>query len=171
MIADFGIQLPKLSPRPSFEIRIARSLKMHKYPAFCNPHAAIDRRGFTLIEILILIVMAGILLAAIVVPFTTGIRASTKPEMVATAMYLAHQRVEDLMKYNYCNAALNPTALTGYANIAGFSGYQWEWSIYYVNTNLANPGLVTDTGYKMIRVLVTDPMLSTYEVDSVVTRF
>jgi len=142
-----------------------------KYSALLNPHPAIDKKGFTLIEAIVLIVLAGILLAAIVVPFTTGIRASNKPEMVATAMYLAHQKMEELMKYNYCNAALHTTALNGYANIPGFLGYQWEWSIYYVNTTLANPSLVTDTGYKMIRVLVTDPTLSTYEVDSVVTRF
>ena len=80
-------------------------------------------KGFTLIEIIIFIVLAGIIIPVIVVPFVAGIRMSNKPEMVTTAMYLAHQKMEEFMKYNYCNAALNPTALTAYANIAGFSGY------------------------------------------------
>jgi type II secretory pathway pseudopilin PulG len=128
-------------------------------------------KGFTLIEIIVLIVMAGILLPAIIVPFATGIKGSGKPEMVTTAMYLAHQRMEELMKYNYCNAALTPTALTSYAGITGFSGYQWQWSIYYVDNNFQNQDLVTDRGYKMILVRVSDPMLSIYEIYSVVTRW
>ena len=48
--------------------------------------------------------MAGILLPAIVVPFATGVRGSGKPEMVTTAMYLAHQKMEELMKFDYSNA-------------------------------------------------------------------
>ena len=128
-------------------------------------------KGFTLIEILVLVVLAAIIIPAIVVPFATGIRESGKPEMVTTAMYLAHQKMEEFMKYNYCNAALNPTALTAYAGIAGFSGYQWQWSIYYVDSNFQNQDLVTDRGYKMILVRVSDPMLSIYEIYSVVTRW
>ncbi len=49
-----------------------------------------DKKGFTLIEIIILIVMAGILLPAIIVPFVTGVRGSGKPELVTTAMYRRH---------------------------------------------------------------------------------
>jgi len=128
-------------------------------------------KGFTLIEIIVLIVMAGILLPAIIVPFATGIKESGKPEMVTTAMYLAHQKMEEFTKYNYCNAALNPTALTSYAAITGFSGYQWQWSIYYVDSNFQNQDLVTDRGYKRILVRVSDPMLSIYEIYSVVTRW
>jgi len=130
-----------------------------------------NKKGFTLIEIIVLIVMAGIIIPVIVVPFATGIRGSGKPEMVTTAMYLAHQKMEEFMKYNYCNAALNPTALTAYANIAGFSGYQWQWSIYYVDNNFQNQDLVTDRGYKTILVRVSDPMLSVYTIYSVVTRW
>jgi hypothetical protein len=91
--------------------------------------------------------------------------------MVTTAMYLAHQKMEEFMKYNYCNAALNPTALTSYAGIPGFSGYEWQWSIYYVDSNFQNQDLVTDRGYKRILVRVRDSMLSIYEIYSVVTRW
>ena len=130
-----------------------------------------NKRGFTLIEIIILIVMAGVFISAIVVPFTSGIRQSNQPEMVATAMYLAHQKMEEFMKYNYCNAALNPVALTGLASITGFATYRWEWSIYYVDNNFQNQDLVTDRGYKLIYVHVRDPMNNDYTLYSVVTRF
>jgi len=129
-----------------------------------------NKKGFTLIEILILIVMAGILLPAIIVPFVTGVKGSGKPEMATTAMYLAHQQMEEFMKYNYCNAALTPTALTAYA-AAPISGYTWQWSIYYVDSDFLTPDLVTDRGYKRIIVRVRDPMNDTYEIYSVVTRW
>lgn len=130
----------------------------------------VGNKGFTLIEIIILIVMAGILLPAIIVPFVSGVRGSGKPEIVTTAMYLAHQRMEELMKYDYTNAALNPTALTAYAP-APIAGYDWQWEIMYVDNNFANPDLVTNRGYKRILVRLRDPQTDTYQIYSVVTHF
>ena len=127
-----------------------------------------NRRGFTLIEIIVLIVMAGILIPAIVVPFATGIRGSGKPEMVTTAMYLAHQKMEELMKFNYDRAPdLTPGTYTMPA--PPIAGYTWQWVISYVNNNFAASG--SDVGYKLIQVAVTDPQGSTYTVYSVVTNF
>jgi type II secretory pathway pseudopilin PulG len=145
------------------------------YSAFRNPHSAIGNKGFTLIEIIVMIVMAGILLPVIVVPFVTGIRGSGKPEMVTTAMYLGHQRMEELMKFDYGRAPeLNPTDLAACPN-APPTGYQWQYEIYYVDNNFNVVGdgkLATNNrGYKRIRVLVTDPDSTTYNVYSVVTDF
>jgi len=125
-------------------------------------------KGFTLIEIIVLIVMAGVLLPAIIVPFVTGVRGSGKPEVVATAMYLAHQKMEELTKFDYSRAPeLNPGTYTLPA--PPISGYTWQWVISYVDNNFNASG--SDVGYKMIRVSVTDPQSSTYNVYSVVTNF
>ena len=128
-----------------------------------------NKKGFTLIEIIVLIVMAGIIIPTIVIPFATGIRGSGKPEMVTTAMYFAHKRMEDLMKYNYCNAALNVTGGFVAFITGGEPNYTGQNSIAYVNSTFAASG--SDVGYKMITVTVTDPQGSTYNVYSVVTRF
>ena len=138
------------------------------HSAFRNRQSAMGNRGFTLIEIIVLIVMAGILLPAIIVPFATGIKGSGKPEMATTAMYLGHQKMEEFMKYNYGNAALNPTALTSYVN-SDISAYQWQWGIAYVDNNFNASG--PDVGYKRILVRVKDPENDTYEIYSVVTNF
>ena len=148
---------------------------MNKYSAFRNRQSAMGNRGFTLIEIIVLIVMAGILLPAIIVPFATGIKGSGKPEMVTTAMYLAHQRMEELMKYDYSQPSLNPIALTPLAS-APITGYQWQWEIYYVEDssfNVVGDGIqaTNHRGYKRILVRVKDPMADTYEIYSVVTFF
>jgi len=131
-----------------------------------------NSKGFTLIEVLIFIVMAGILLPAIVVPFATAVKGSGKPEVVNTAMYLAHERMEEFMKFDYGDATLNPTALTSYVN-APVAGYQWQWEILYVPpADLNAPGSPgPDTGYKRIHVRVQDPESDTYDVYSVVTDF
>ena len=144
---------------------------MIKYSAFRIPHSAIGNKGFTLIEIIILIVMAGILLPTIIVPFVSAVKGSAKPEMATTAIFLAHQQMEEFMKFQYTNAALNPTALTSYADVTGFSGYQWQWERLYVDSDFLNPDLVTHRGYKRILVRVKDPMNDTYEIYSVVTYF
>jgi type II secretory pathway pseudopilin PulG len=141
---------------------------MNKYSAFRNPHSAIGKRGFTLIEIIILIVMAGILIPAIIIPFATGIRGSNKPEMITTAMYLAHQKMEELMKFNY-NRAPDLTPGTYTLPAPPVTGYTWQWVISYVNDSFGASG--SDVGYKMIRVTVTDPQSSTYNVYAVVTNF
>jgi prepilin-type N-terminal cleavage/methylation domain-containing protein len=139
-----------------------------KYSAFRIPHSAMGKRGFTLIEIIILIVIAGIILPVIVVPFVASVKESGKPEMVNTAMYLAHQKMEEFTKYDYSNAALNPIALTAYAN-APIANYQWQWEIILVDNNFNTSG--TDVGYKRIFVRLRDPENDTYAIYSVVTNF
>jgi Tfp pilus assembly protein PilE len=130
-------------------------------------------KGFTLIEIIIMIVMAGILLPAIILPFATGVKGSGKPEMVTRAMYLAHERMEYLMKYHYLNAALNPTDFVVFPT--GDANYPGENQIYYVDSNFAVVGdgiaATNHRGYKRIIVRVRDPMSDTYEIYSVVTFF
>ncbi len=133
-----------------------------------------DKEGFTLIEIIVLIVMAGILIPAIVIPFATGVKGSGKPEMATKAMYFAHQRMEELMKFNYGNAALGITGVGVFnAFSTGDANYPGDYEIVYVpSSDLTVTGQASpDTNYKRIHVRVTDPESSTYDVYSVVTNF
>ena len=138
------------------------------HSAFRNPQSAMGSRGFTLIEIIILIVMAGILLPVIIVPFVTGVKSSGKPEMATKAMYLAHQKMEEFTKFQYTDPTLDSIVLTAYAAIPGNSGYEWQWEIALVDNNF---NASSDVGYKRILVRAKDPQNETYEVYSVVTRF
>ena len=132
-----------------------------------------NKKGFTLIEIIVLIVMAGILLPAIIVPFATGVKGSGKPELVTTAMYLAHQRMEGLMKYDY--RILNTsslTALTGWTGIdSNFPGYQQRWELVHLRNDFTIPAPDSNLGYIRIRIDVRDPDTDTYQVYSVATDF
>jgi type II secretory pathway pseudopilin PulG len=135
----------------------------------------LGNRGFTLIEIIVLIILAGILLPVIVMPFLSGVKGSGKPEMVNIAVYLAHQRMEEMMKFDYGKTPeIDPTTLTAWQN-APISGYQWQWERLYVDNNLNVVGdgiqLTNNRGYKRILVRVRDPMNDTYEIYSLVTDF
>ena len=132
---------------------------------------AMNKKGFTLIEIIVLIVMAGIIIPVIIVPFATGIRESNKPEMVTRAMYYAHQRMEELMKYNYNNGALAVTAGFVAFTTGGEPNYTGQNQIVYLNNDLSTPAASPGVGYKRIIVRITDPESSTYEIYSVVTNF
>jgi len=141
-------------------------------PAFAGMTKILKKqknKGFTLIEIIILIVMAGILLPVIIVPFVTGVKSIGKPEMATKAMYLAHQKMEEFTKFQYTDPTLDPIVLTVYAAIPGNSGYEWQWEIALVDNNFS--ASVPDVRYKRILVRVKDPQNDTYEIYVVVTRF
>ena len=163
--AEYGTPSPTLPPGGGGR----------RWEGLRTPHCG-GNRGFTLIEIIILIVLAGILIPVIVIPFVTGVRGSGKPEKVTTAMYFSHQRMEELMKFDY---GAGTTWTTAYADIdpINFPNYQWQWEIVYVPrdnlnaTGRLNPYGGSNAGYKRMMVRVRDPELTTYEVYSLVTDF
>ena len=161
MIADFGIRISEHNTMKKRELKEKKKLIkwgifLFLNSAFRNPHSAIGKRGFTLIETIILIVMAGILLPVIIVPFVTGIKESGKPEMATKAIYLAHEEMEYRMKYNYGQPQLDPTNLAA-CQTSVPSGYQCQYEILYVNSNnLNDPGWLTPTvNYKRILIQKT----------------
>ena len=123
----------------------------------------INHKGFTLIEIIIFIVIAGIILPGILVPFATSLKESLTPEKVVKATYLAQYKMEELTKNNY--DLLAPTPLTSYTSTE-ISGYQWQWQISCVDAALAASA---DVGYKLILVRVQDPESREIELQTVVT--
>ena len=127
----------------------------------------VNHEGFTLVEVIICIVVAGVITSAIFIPFLTSLKGSMTPEKVATATYLAQQRTEFFTKNSYDSGQLSPTPLTSYIS-AEISGYQWQWQISYVDEDLANSP--SDVGYKLILVRVKDPDNEAVDLQTVVTK-
>ena len=132
----------------------------------------VNHKGFTLIEIIIFIVIAGIILPVILAPFATSIKESLTPEKVAKATCLAQYKMEEFTKYTYDNIKINPISLTSYTQVdpIDFPNYWWQWQISYVDEKLENPQYVTDTKYKLILVRVKDPDGREIELLTVVTK-
>jgi prepilin-type N-terminal cleavage/methylation domain-containing protein len=128
-------------------------------------------RGFTLIEVIIFIVLAGVLASGIFIPFLSSLKGSMSPEKVLTASYLAQAKMEELTKYTYTNSNLDPLPLTAYVHVHAtyFPNYQWQWEIKYIDENLTDSPC--NVGYKQVLVRVRDPDGKEFEVIAIVTYF
>jgi type II secretory pathway pseudopilin PulG len=112
-------------------------------PEQCNHEIS----GFTLIETVVIIVVVGIFMATIVMPFVEGVRETRRPEIVATAHFLAVEKLEELTTTAY--ALLSDEAR---AVIAGFTDYDREVDVTYVDSDLADTG--SDQGYTRVTATV-----------------
>jgi prepilin-type N-terminal cleavage/methylation domain-containing protein len=128
-------------------------------------------RGFTLIEVIIFIVLAGVLASGIFIPFLSSLKGSMGPENTITASYLAQAKMEEFTKYTYSNSNLDPLPLTAYVQVDAtyFPNYQWQWEIKYIDENLTDSPC--NVGYKQVLVRVRDPDGKEFEVTYIVTYF
>ena len=122
-------------------------------------------KGFTLIEVIILIVVAGIIMPAILVPFSTSVKDNLIPEKIAKATFLAQYKMEELLKQKYDSI---PTQTQPYTEVTGFSNYQWLWDVSWIDETLSSSA--SDVGYKLVVVRVADSDNLEIELQTVVTR-
>ena len=114
--------------------------------SFFRPSLKGFPKGFTLIEILMIIVLAGIILPVIVAPFVTSVVRSEVPEAVATATFLAADKLEQLQGEAYgAIAGESRAAMTG-----NYSAFERQVTVTLVDSNLAASG--SDVGYKQVQV-------------------
>ncbi len=109
--------------------------------------SAHDRSGFTLIEVVMIIVLMGIFMATIVVPFVEGVKQTRLPEVVTTAHFLAVEKTEEL-----AGTAYDSLSDEARADVSGFTDYEREVDVQYVDSDLADAG--SDEGYTKITVTV-----------------
>jgi prepilin-type N-terminal cleavage/methylation domain-containing protein len=140
----------------------------HRASSIENPASG---RGFTLIEVIIFLVVAGVIASAIFIPFLTGLKGGMTPEKVIGASYLAQAKMEELAKYTYSNSNLDPVLLTAYVQVDAtyFPDYDWQWEIKYIDEGLNDSAC--DVGYKQILVRVRDPDGGPFELTSIIADF
>jgi len=132
-------------------------------------------RGFTLIELIIFIVVAGLFVPLAYMAFTSAIKDSTNPESVITARFLAEKKMEEITNYDFDGIVTKypPLTRTSYENISDYTGYQWKWTIGYI-TYSGNPPVISDSGsatnYLKIIVYVRNPQGYEYVVHTIVTK-
>lgn len=104
--------------------------------------------GFTLIEVIIFIILVGVFMAGIMSPFLTSVSRSGQPEIVASAAFLARERLEQLQTVAYSSIANEASAaLTG-----NYSDFSRQVTVTLVDANLNVSG--SDVGYKKVVVTV-----------------
>jgi|GEM_PF-1461539 type II secretory pathway pseudopilin PulG len=110
-------------------------------------------RGFTLIETIIFIVLVGFFLWAFVAPFSTSVQRMEKPEIVAGAMFLAKEKLEQLQPTTYSAVQDETRAPLG----GDYAAFERQVTVTLVDSNLSSSA--TDQGYKKVTVTVFHPQL------------
>lgn len=104
--------------------------------------------GFTLIELSLFIILIGFVLATMMPSFLTSVLNSEKPDIVASAVFLGTERMEQLQSLPYSSIVNEAsTPLTG-----NFSAFSRQVSVTLVDANLAVSA--SDVGYKSVVVTV-----------------
>jgi prepilin-type N-terminal cleavage/methylation domain-containing protein len=141
-------------------------LKVNNQYSIVNRQSSIiNPKGFTLIEIIIFIVIVGIILPVILIPFSTGVKENLTSEKIAKATCLAQYKMEELTKNIYDSVQIETQSYTG---ITGFADYQWLWDVAWIDDTLNSSA--GDVGYKLILVRVKDPDNREIEMQVIVTR-
>lgn len=86
----------------------------------------VNGSGFTLLELIVFIVVAGIFIPMAYIAFMAVTRASMYPEGVVIARFLAESKLEDITKDTYLNIQ---SGQANYTAVPGYNGYQWRWEI------------------------------------------
>jgi prepilin-type N-terminal cleavage/methylation domain-containing protein len=131
----------------------------------------LSRKGFTLIELIIFIVVGAIILPASFVAFTAAIKHFSTPDYYVKARFFAEERMENITSNAYAAGIAVPSGVI--PDIAPETGFQRTWSVCYVppgNIDYANCDIAADTNYKKVTVTVTPPSGPDYIVKTIVTK-
>ncbi len=120
---------------------------MSKIVNKCFPH--INWGGFTLIEIIALLVVAAIVLPAIILPFVVGVKDFHLPVIRGTLAFLAQEEMETkVISQDYDE--INTWSATA---ISGFPGYSSSCVVNEVETGRKEVTLTVSQGEESITLV------------------
>ncbi len=128
-----------------------------------------DERGFTLVETIMVIVLLGIVGAAVLLPFITSLRGSADPVITQQAIFLAQEKLDQMIAdrrdtatprgYSY---ATNPSNYPAENPVSGFTGFSRSVDIacftgtpFTGSGSAPSPNCATPYDYARITVTVT----------------
>jgi len=114
-----------------------------------------NEKGFTLIEVVLIIVMVSIFMASIMLPFISSLRQSELPEVASIAYFLALERLEELAPLT--TGSISEESRTA---VSGYGDYEREVNVCDVNcislqTTDCNPASNPEQGSGCRKVTVT----------------
>lgn len=96
----------------------------------------LNRRGFTLLEIMIAMFILTFAMLALVSVTVTVIKGNASNKMVTTATTLAKDQLETLKNESLTSdTGFNGIASASWAAVSGFPGYERQWTVTTVSGN------------------------------------
>ncbi len=116
-------------------------------------------RGFTLIEIIMIVVLMGVSIPGLISALSFITKAQVNPLGSSTASYLSQERMEEMIARKVsscadCGYANLTVGMGTFAPVTGFSNYEKKTDVAYVDASFNAVG--SDQGYKKITVTVRD---------------
>ena len=138
-------------------------------------NSKLHSRGFTLIELIIFIIIAGIFLPATYVAFSSAMKQGTQPEDYTRGMLLAEQTMELGTKRGYTQLVSDVAAPPTCATVIGVAvpaGYNCTFTPSYITTLTGGSGSLTlsTNNYIQIAVSVTTPQGNAFSSTGMVTN-
>ena len=124
-------------------------------------------KSFALVELVLVIIVAGIAIPGLMYLFNQLARKSVNDEAMFTATMLAEGELERAVQQNFANVAdqnrNSPVSFSG-----NFSGYSWQIRVDAVPAAVANdPGMAQ---YKQVEARVTGNIIGDVSLKTVVTK-
>ncbi len=130
----------------------------------------ISSSGFSIIELITFIVIAGIFVPLAYIAFSSATKSAAVPEHVITARFIAEQKMEDLTRNPFEDIIIENTS---YSDVSGHTGYQWKWTVAQLTSSdhsSISPAINDYTNYKKIVVYVKTPDNFEYIANTIVTK-
>ena len=125
-----------------------------------------SKKGFTLIELAIVVVLATIAVYSMLTIFMTAATRNVDSESLTMAFYLANGKLEETSGKSYHNISSEATLPFG----SGFSDFNSEVIVQHVSSEALDLAVATDFGCKKVIVRVTSSILSSpIEIATLVT--
>ena len=105
-------------------------------------------KGFTFIELIMVIVIVGIAIIPLIQMFTTSLKGSADAEATSIALELAQDKMDETKQLSFA-----ATASTSGSFASPFTAYSYQVTVSYVDQNFT--ASVPATNYKKVAVKVT----------------
>jgi len=125
------------------------------------------KRGYTLIELVIAIVVVAIGFYSIMALFINVVPKNINVETLSRSSHLANKVAEETLAKGFSNiSSVSPTAFS-----SPFSGYTYMVSVNYASTLEPNNTSMTPTNYKKVEVKCWGGTASTVEIITLVGSY
>ena len=104
-------------------------------------------KGFTFIELIMIIVIVGVAVVPLIQMFTTSLKGSADAEVTSIALELAQDKMEETKQLSFA-----ATSSTSGTFASPFTAYSYQVTVGYVDQNFNNSG--SPTNYKKVEVKV-----------------
>ena len=115
--------------------------------------------GFTLLELLIFIAVAGLIIPAVLLAFRQSVMELERPLIETRVTGLAREKMEEFLQYNYDDPSLPFGFGTDTVNLSG-GAFSRIWVVLPARPLPGFPFTFIDTGYKRILTACQAPDLS-----------